>query len=108
MFDRRPTSDETFSFEVTSADEHGFEGSESKVVVRLGGELLGAKVEEGNDLGGEGLGASESLREEHDLGDEFEIGFGHGHALRRVEVLAVQYVNGGKKKTREGTNPEEL
>jgi len=71
---------------VTSADQHGFEGSESEIVVRLGGELLRAKVEERNDLGGEGFGGSESLREEHDLSDEFEIGFGHGHALEDMEV----------------------
>jgi hypothetical protein len=81
--DRR-RSLETLALEVTSADENRLESSEAKVVVGLRRELLGAQVEEGDDLAGERLGGAEALGEEHDLSDELAVGASHGHASEEL------------------------
>lgn len=69
---------------MSSADEHRLERAKAEIVVRLGRELLGAKVEEGDDLGGEGFGGPEALREEHDLGDKLPVGTSHRHASEEL------------------------
>lgn len=79
--ERLALSDEPITFEIAGADEDGLERAETKVVVRLGRELLRAEVEEGDNLGCQRLGASEALGEEHDLGNKLEVGLGHSHTL---------------------------
>ena len=47
--------------------------------------MLENSLEEGDDLGGEDLGSSESLRVEHHLGYELTVRLGHGKAGGRRE-----------------------
>jgi len=51
--------------------------------------LLIAKIEEGDDLRRKGLGCSETLGEEHDLGNELSIRPCHGHPIAECEDDAV-------------------
>lgn len=58
-------------------------------------------LEEGNDLLGEDLGTSETLRVEHDLSDELTVGLCHGQAaeellqvVRQVGATGVARVHG--------------
>ena len=44
----------------------------------LSGEKLPAQLVQGDELSGQGLGLKESLRHEHDLADQPEIGDTHG------------------------------
>ncbi len=72
---------------VARRGEHGFEGAQAEVVVRLLGQLFETESEEGDDLFGELLGAAEALAEEGHLGDHCHVGRRHGQ--RSEELLEV-------------------
>ncbi|KAH6607744.1 hypothetical protein Trco_004057 [Trichoderma cornu-damae] len=68
------------ALEATGADQDALERAEAEVVVGLLRQVPRALVEEGHRLLGEPLGLAETLRVEHDFGDELLVGLGHGDA----------------------------
>ena len=65
-------------FQAASHHQHGLDGPQPPVVVILLGQQLLAQRVQGDELPGQGLGLKESLRHEHDLADQPEIGDTHG------------------------------
>lgn len=47
-------------------------------------------LEEGHNLLGEDLGCAETLRVQHDLGDELAVGLGHGQATEQLLQIVWQ------------------
>ena len=65
-------------FQAASHHQHRLDGPQPPVVVILLGQQLLAQRVQGDELPGQGLGLKESLRHEHDLGDQPEVGDTHG------------------------------
>ena len=66
-------------FKVPSRPEDGDDGPEAELVVRLGREEAVAQVDHGRQLLGQDPGLGEPLGAEDQLGDQAEVGVGHGH-----------------------------
>jgi hypothetical protein len=60
-------ADEAVALDAAGADEDGLEGTQAKVVVGLGRQLLGAQLEQRDRLGGQALRRAEPLRVQHHL-----------------------------------------
>ena len=58
--------------------QHRLDGPQSPIIVILLGQQLLTQRVQGDELPGQGLGLKESLRHEHDLADQPEIGDTHG------------------------------
>ncbi|KAF4513698.1 hypothetical protein G6O67_000939 [Ophiocordyceps sinensis] len=75
---------EASTLETARADQDAFQGAETKVVVCLLRELAGTLVKKGHRLLRELFGLVETLRVEHDFGNELLVRLRHGHAAKEL------------------------
>mmetsp|Transcript_40202 Transcript_40202/g.45967 ORF Transcript_40202/g.45967 Transcript_40202/m.45967 type:complete len:475 (-) Transcript_40202:626-2050(-) len=72
------------SLQVTGTDQDTLQSSQTEIIMRLTGQLIVAKFEQGNDLSGKFFGTSETLRIHHNLGNQFSVGLNHGNGSKQL------------------------